>query len=206
MKKIRPYALLFAIVLIVVIILRFVIIPNSESLTITNDIISHLTINQSELNNSKLEKVTVASVVDGDTLWVYNSTNDKIKVRLIGVNTPESVSSDKNKNCDQGNIASEYTKKELIKGKTIYLQYDKERQDKYGRVLAYIWLTDKVDLNDINNIKENMFNAILLKEGYANTMFVGENTFYKKEFTYIKNNAKNNKIGFWKNAEELEWN
>ena len=187
-------------------LLRFVVIPNSNKITISDNINSYLTIESNNVNNSQLEKVTIESVIDGDTIWVHDSTNNRIKVRFIGVNTPESVSPDNDKNCEQGSIASEFTKSQLVEDDTVFLQYDEELKDKYGRTLAYVWTSSDIDTNNINDIKQYMYNAKLLQEGYANTMFVGNNTLYKREFTQIKNTARINQIGFWTDAEALGWN
>lgn len=64
-------------------------------------------------------------------------------VRLIGVDTPESVHSRKPVEYF-GKEASEFTKKHF-EGRTVYLTYDWDRYDKYGRTLAYVWLPVKVN-------------------------------------------------------------
>ena len=92
----------------------------------------------SSTTNEKVsyEPVTVRYVVDGDTLTVTDEDSNEFKVRRIGCNTPESVSSDENKNCEEGRLASQYTKSLLSEGQTVYLEYDNDRYDKYG----WVWL------------------------------------------------------------------
>ncbi|MBS3198959.1 thermonuclease family protein [Turicibacter bilis] len=62
---------------------------------------------QSELN---LERVTLKRVVDGDTIIVFDESQNEIRVRLIGVDTAESVHPDESKNTTEGALASDYTK------------------------------------------------------------------------------------------------
>ena len=91
------------------------------------------------------EPVTVRYVVDGDTLTVTDEDSNEFKVRRIGCNTPESVSSDENKNCEEGRLASQYTKSLFSEGETVYLEYDNDCCDKYGRILAYVWLSEPTE-------------------------------------------------------------
>lgn len=143
------------------------------------------------------EPVTVRYVVDGDTLAVTDEDSNEFKVRLIGCNTPESVSSDENKNCKEGKEASEYTKSLVSSGSTVYLEYDNERYDKYGRVLAYVWLSEPSEQVNSEYMQKYMLNARLLANGQAETMFVGNNIKYKPEFLNIENDARYNSRGFW---------
>lgn len=96
---------------------------------------------------------SVVRVVDGDT-FVIDRNGTEEKVRLIGVDTPESVHPDAAKNTDAGKSASEHTQ-ELLTGKSVYLEFDVQERDKYGRLLAYVYLDGE------------MLNERLLEEGYA---------------------------------------
>jgi micrococcal nuclease len=79
----------------------------------------------------------VVSVIDGDTIIVKSDGGD-VHVRLIGIDTPESVASDGYKvNTPEGDKASEYTRN-LLEGNSVYLEYDKEQTDSYQRTLAYV--------------------------------------------------------------------
>ena len=77
-------------------------------------------------------------VVDGDTIVVDMNGTDTY-IRLIGIDTPESVSYNVSENTEEGKIAAEFTKK-LLRKKKVYLEYDRDTQDKYGRTLAYVFL------------------------------------------------------------------
>lgn len=125
----------------------------------------------------------VLRVVDGDTIVVdYNGVEEK--VRLIGVDTPESVHPDQDKNTEAGIKASEYTKKALEE-KQVELEFDVQQRDQYGRLLAYVWV-DGV-----------MYNKTLLKEGIANLATFPPNVKYVDEFQAIvdaRNNSEDNEV------------
>lgn len=121
------------------------------------------------------EPVTVRYVVDGDTLTVTDEDSNEFKVRRIGCNTPESVSSDENKNCEEGRLASQYTKSLFSEGQTVCLEHDNDCCDKYGRILAYVWLSEPTEERSDDYMKKKyMLNAKLLSDGQTETMFVAE--------------------------------
>lgn len=146
------------------------------------------------------ESGLVKRIVDGDTLVVTVDDAEK-KVRLIGIDTPESVHSNEDKNTVWGTYASEHTKTLVKEGQTIFLEYDEETEDQYGRTLAYVWLSeDKTDLN-------NMLNAKLLADGYAMDKVYMPNCKYASEFENIRITAQENGTGLWSETDFLElWN
>lgn len=160
---------------------------------------------QTSQNSAQTEKATVVRVVDGDTLVTSNASGQEQKIRLIGVNTPESVSSDESKNCEEGKEASAYTKSVLTPGKTVYLEYDAGRTDKYGRTLAYVWLDNSTNTTSLYELSNHMFNAMLLATGYANTMEIEPNVKYALSFGLIKQQAENNQVGFWSHEQNFVW-
>ncbi len=127
----------------------------------------------------------VVRVVDGDTIIVSIDGNER-KVRMIGIDTPESVHPDQTRNTDQGKIAADFTA-ELLTGKQVYLEYDTDRTDDYGRILAYVWLDGC------------MVEDMLLQNGLAETMRIAPNTKYALHFSQIEQNAQENRAGFWQN-------
>lgn len=129
--------------------------------------------NKAEIN---LIKARVTKVVDGDTVYVRFENGREEKVRFIGVDTPESTT----KIEPYGKEAAAYTKSRLL-GKDVWLEPDVQERDKYGRLLAYIWLSPPENIND-TEIKNKMFNAILLLEGYAQIMTVPPNVKYVDYF------------------------
>jgi micrococcal nuclease len=80
--------------------------------------------------------VLVQRAVDGDTLLLADHT----RVRLLGVDTPETKRPDAPVE-PFGPEASEFTRRH-VEGRIVRLEFDKERYDKYGRVLAYVYLDD----------------------------------------------------------------
>lgn len=83
----------------------------------------------------------VERVVDGDTIIVEGVG----RVSLIGVDTPETVHPNRPVEFF-GKEASAFTKR-LLEGKRVRLEYDQERQDRYGRTLAYVYLSDGTFVN-----------------------------------------------------------
>lgn len=137
-----------------------------------------------------LTEAKVVKVIDGDTFYAVIGSNE-IKVRLIGVDTPESVHTDASLNTVWGTYASDYTKGILIEDKTVYLEYDEDPVDKYGRTLAYVWLSQ--DTSDI----ENMLNAILVKDGYAYDKVFKPNDKYATIFEQLRVGAQDSGTGLW---------
>ena len=87
----------------------------------------------------------VTKVVDGDTFWVADGSEKGLKIRLIGVNTPETVHPQKPVEY-YGREASDYVKS-ILTGSKVKLQFDVNRTDRYGRTLAYVYLKDGTFLN-----------------------------------------------------------
>jgi micrococcal nuclease len=110
----------------------------------------------------------VERVVDGDTFiaWVEG---DRTRVRMIGIDTPESVADNPERITEEGIIASDYTK-QLLTGAKVYLEYDKDKYDKYDRLLAYVYIEDGDKLVFINKL--------LVDEGFAVGYIVKPNTRY----------------------------
>lgn len=139
-----------------------------------------------EVNEINLETVILKRVVDGDTLIVTNSDNEELRVRLIGVDTPESVNPDQSKNTKEGEKASQYTKDLLTIGQILYLEYDKEQVDHYDRTLAYVWLSADIQPTSIDNIADNMLNAKLIVDGYAVAKMYKPNVKYSDIFETLE--------------------
>ncbi|MDD5681574.1 MAG: thermonuclease family protein [Candidatus Omnitrophica bacterium] len=142
---------------------------------------------------AKEEFCYVERVVDGDTLKL----SDGRKVRLIGVDTPELHYSGKllrdarksNKDIKtiqaMGKRASDFTKS-LCSGKKVRLETDAEKYDKYGRVLAYIYLEDGTFVN-----------AKILEEGYGQVMTIPPNVKNSEYFLRLQKEARGKGRGLW---------
>lgn len=130
------------------------------------------------------ETVHVERVVDGDTLVARSNDNEQMRVRLIGIDTPETVKPNTSVQ-PYGEAASGYSKAHLT-DKDIHLEYDKEKEDHYGRTLAYVWLD-----------KEILFNEELVRKGLAREKYYAPNGKYRDLFEKAEQEAKNNKENIW---------
>jgi micrococcal nuclease len=129
----------------------------------------------------------VTRVVDGDTFWIADGTKKGLKIRLIGVDAPESRNTGKKMKDPFGDDASAYLKK-LIGGKKVRLEYDVSRIDRYGRTLAYVYLENGLFVN-----------ADLVRNGYATVMTVPPNVRYQELFLKLSKKARDRKKGLWVN-------
>jgi micrococcal nuclease len=127
--------------------------------------------------------VLVTEVVDGDTVHVGRGWR-KTTVQFLGVDTPETVHPDKPVGF-LGPEVSEFTKK-ILKGKKVHLEFEPLNQmDKYGRLLAYVYLSDG-----------NLFNAELIKRGYARVIAPSYFRHYD-EFHNYEREAVAGSRGIW---------
>lgn len=120
-------------------------------------------------------------VHDGDTITVRldESPLQLTRVRLIGVDTPELVPG------EFGETAGDYARS-LLQGRKVRLVYDKERYDRYGRSLAYVYLPDWTFVN-----------ARLVEEGYARVITVRPNTAFAGDFEKLRDEAQKARRGIW---------
>ncbi|CAH0120425.1 SPbeta prophage-derived endonuclease YokF [Paenibacillus sp. CECT 9249] len=125
----------------------------------------------------------IVRVVDGDTMEV-SFQGKKEKLRLLLVDTPETVHP--NKPVEPfGSEASQFAK-ETLEGQNVKLELDVSERDKYGRLLAYLWIGDR------------MFNEMLLEEGLARVAYVyPPNVKYVDRFREIQKEAQLAELGIW---------
>jgi micrococcal nuclease len=135
---------------------------------------------------------TVTRVTDGDTVQVLVA-GEKRTVRLIGVDTPETVHPRKPVQF-YGKEASNFTKKSLL-NRTVWLEYDVAPLDRYNRHLAYLWLEEPG--KGETAIRRGMFNARLVLEGYGKTMTIQPNSKYADLFAKFQQEARTRKRGLW---------
>lgn len=145
----------------------------------------------------------VVKVVDGDTITVQKGIDDinlKQTIRLIGINTPETVDPRKKVECF-GREASAKAK-ELLLGKMVRLEYDKtqDTKDKYGRGLAYVYvkaLEDNSSISANSKDTEVFFNKYMIVSGYAYEYTYDKPYKYQKEFREAQRNAQAGRLGLW---------
>jgi micrococcal nuclease len=122
----------------------------------------------------------VKRVVDGDTFEISSGE----KVRMIGVDTPETVKPNHPVE-PYGKEASEFSKK-LLTGQTVTLKFDVEPHDRYGRLLAYVYMADGTFVNEK-----------LVRDGYARIMTVPPNVAYADLFLEAERDAREHNRGLW---------
>ena len=172
----------------VLIILGAIGSSGSQKSETQNSVLNQKT-EQSETKDPKEEievqkTYDVVKVVDGDTIDV--DMDGKVqRIRLIGVNTPETVHP--NKDVEYfGKEASEYTKQNLS-GKKVSIETDdsQDRYDKYGRLLAYVFVDGK------------NFNKSLIENGYAYEYTYNVPYKYQSEFKTAQKTAEVENRGLW---------
>ncbi len=145
------------------------------------------------------QKCKLIDVIDGDTISVlYNG--EQASVRLIGVDTPESVHEDAERNSIYGKLASEFTEDLLANLSYVYIEFDVSMYDTYDRLLAYVYLNE-------NDEFEGSINYLLVSEGYAINKEYQPNIKYASVLKKACDAAKKENKGLW-NLEgiELFWN
>ncbi|MCR4337415.1 MAG: thermonuclease family protein [Candidatus Omnitrophica bacterium] len=161
----------------------------------------------------------VVQVYDGDTIKLSNGE----KVRLIGVDTPETHDNQKLfRDAERSGQDKEVIKamgeesyhftQDLVLGKNVQLEYDMERRDKYGRLLAYVWLEGNESQSSwpeyaVTQICKNekgeegqclSLNATLLTAGYAQPMTIPPNTKYSDQYRRFYQQARDEGRGLWR--------
>jgi micrococcal nuclease len=144
-----------------------------------------------------LPAATVVRVVDGDTVVVLLGRHEEV-VRLIGVDTPEVHESPKlereaeRRGQDRALIqalgvrATGFTQAHLL-ARSVSVEGDVEAYDRYGRRLAYLWLPDGT-----------LFNAELLRAGYARVLTIPPNVKYAEHFLALERRARTDGRGLWR--------
>ena len=129
--------------------------------------------------DSLFTDTVVTNVIDGDTFTIEGG---KV-VRMIGMDTPETVHPSKPIQC-YGKEASAKTT-ELIEGQKVRLEKDVSETDKYKRLLRYVWKGDV------------LINELLVKEGYAQSSSYPPDIKYQERFIVAQQDARDNQGGLW---------
>jgi micrococcal nuclease len=125
----------------------------------------------------------VVRVVDGDTIHVRIGARVE-SVRYIGVNTPEVHHPQRGE--EPGGREATAINRQLVAGKQVRLEMDVQARDRYGRVLAYVWIGDV------------MINAELVRLGYAQVMTVPPNVRHQALFVKLQRDARDARRGLWR--------
>lgn len=130
----------------------------------------------------------VIAVIDGDTISVERD-DERVKVRLIGIDTPETQDRRTGVQCF-GAEASEHAK-QLLTGQSVYLEQDpsQDSRDQYGRELAYVWTTSG-----------QLVNLMLISAGFGHEYTYDLPYRYQAQFRSAESDARANGRGFWSPA------
>ncbi len=130
--------------------------------------------------------VRVNYAVDGDTFYAYpDGGGQSIKVRMIGVDTPE-IAHDDPAEC-WGDAAFDYTEAAL-EGKLVWLTFDRECLDRYDRTLAYV-------TRDAG--EAGFYNRQLVRQGQATAFEVPPNSAFANDFEADERAARSERLGLW---------
>jgi micrococcal nuclease len=155
----------------------------NQSQPVNNAIATTAKLEDNKSNTNLFIPAKITKVIDGDTMDVSIDGKED-KIRLLLVDTPETHDPDK----PVQQFGPEATKfaTDTLEGKDVKLEKDVSDRDKYGRLLVYLWLGDK------------MFNEMLLEKGFARVAYVyPPNTKYVNEFRKIQEKPQQSGIGIW---------
>lgn len=142
-----------------------------------------------QFNSSAHGYYNVSRVVDGDTIELSNGET----VRYIGIDTPEIREKENSywvyKPMPFAEKAKDFNRK-LVEGKSVRLEFDVQKKDKYKRLLAYVYIEDK------------MVNIEMVRQGLAMIYTYPPNVKYSQRFLDAQREARDNKTGLWVDLEE----
>jgi len=143
--------------------------------------------------NATQQGWVVTRVIDGDT-FVAARANSVVKVRLIGIDTPETVKANTPVQC-WGPQASQFAK-DLLTGKVVLLEGDptQSAKDQYGRRLEHVWTTTS------NNAPAVNVNFYLVREGFAKADDYGRPSSYAADYAAAQQAARAQRLGLWSPA------
>ena len=129
----------------------------------------------------------VSKITDGDTFYVMTKNSEKFKIRLIGIDAPESYNVGKKFRKEYFGKEAKVFATNLLKNKKVKLTFDVQKTDRYGRILAYAYLENGVFLNQY-----------LVENGFAVVATFPPNVKFVEVFTKAEKSARNKKLGLWK--------
>lgn len=131
-------------------------------------------------------QLSVAEVVDGDTIIVSFGSGIEETVRLLGIDTPETVDPTRPQQCF-GLEATIELGRLLPEGTHIRLERDAEARDRFGRMLAYVY----------RSADDLFINEALVQNGFADVSIYEPNNAYQAELTHAATQAQTALVGLW---------
>lgn len=143
---------------------------------------------QAEPREGSTLTARVIRIVDGDTIKIRRD-GSRDTVRLIGIDTPESVKPGTPVECFAKEASREATR--LLDGERVNLVLDREPRDRYDRLLAYVYRD-----------RDGLFvNERLVRRGFARTLRIAPNTRFAERFTRAQEEARDERLGLWGRCE-----
>lgn len=136
----------------------------------------------------RAETVTFNKCIDGDTASLKINRQVK-KVRFLAIDTPETKHPKKGEE-PYGKEASNFTCSALKEAKKITLEYENNKEDKYGRVLAWVFTDGE------------LLQGRLVKTGLAKVAYLYDDYKYTDDLKKLENEAKKEKLRIWNDEED----
>jgi len=133
------------------------------------------------------KEVTVIGVIDGDTVIIDDAKHSR--VRYLNIDTPEIPL--QNSPGDPLALEAWDFNSDLVNGKKVRLEFDEQKYDPYGRILAHVYVDDL------------LVNEELLKQGLATVLIIEPNDMYSEIMHDAVNQAKKERKGIWANLRKL---
>ncbi len=139
---------------------------------------------RADRNPGRRDLATVSYVHDGDTLFLDAGAGD-LKVRLIGIDSPELADDDTAQEC-YGPEAAAALRNLLPEGVSVWTVHDREAQDQYGRELLYVFTEDGT-----------LVNRAMVLAGAAEAIRIGQNDHYWPQLQDAQRDAETAGAGMW---------
>ena len=136
---------------------------------------------------STSDEVTLSNCVDGNSARFMLGLTE-IKVKFIGIEAEEKVTANENDEFNESSV-KDYVCEAFKGAKKIKIEYEpnSDREDKYGRTLAWVYIDDLLLQED------------LVRQGYAKVVYINDDYLHASELKEALNYAKSKKLGVWMN-------
>lgn len=144
---------------------------------------------QGKLNDQSIHenktRITITKIVDGDTFWAIDQSEENKKYRLIGIDAPETSNRNKKTANPYSKIATNALAN-FLKDSIAYISFDRSKVDQYKRSLVYLY-----------NSKNQFINYELVRNGHATVLTIKPNISFQSQFEAAQDSAKMEQKGIW---------
>ncbi len=142
-------------------------------------------------SESTSDEVTLSNCVDGNSARFMLGLKE-VKVKFLGIEAAEKVIDDETDEINDS-LVKDYVCNTFKSAKKIKIEYEPtiEKEDKYGRIQAWVYVDDVLLQED------------LVRQGYAKVVYINDDYLHTKELKSALAYAKEKKLGIWKNEEEV---